>query len=160
MDRHWIAVACAEHVARGRAGGFMQVCHGKGAPLRRLRPGDRVVYYSPTARFGEGPPLQAFTALGRVAPGEPWQHDMGDGFVPWRRAVHWVAGAPAPIRPLLDRLVFTQGLPQWGARLRPGLVEIGESDMQLVAEAMGAPFVAEHRHRGKAQAERALACAA
>nr|WP_315485999.1 EVE domain-containing protein [uncultured Undibacterium sp.] len=46
--KNWIAVACAEHVAIGRELGFMQVCHGKASPLRRLRAGDKVVYYSPT----------------------------------------------------------------------------------------------------------------
>ena len=30
---NWVAVASAEHVAIGRAQGFMQVGHGKGAPL-------------------------------------------------------------------------------------------------------------------------------
>lgn len=34
--KSWIAVASAEHVRSGRAQGFMQVCHGKAAPLRRL----------------------------------------------------------------------------------------------------------------------------
>ena len=48
----WIAVASAEHVARGRAGGFMQVCHGKAAPLRRIHAGDLVAYYSPVKVFG------------------------------------------------------------------------------------------------------------
>ena len=48
MSANWIAVASAEHVRRGREGGFMQVCHGKAAPLRRIQPGDGVVYYSPT----------------------------------------------------------------------------------------------------------------
>ena len=37
--RNWIAVASAEHVALGRKQGFMQVCHGKAPPLRRLRAG-------------------------------------------------------------------------------------------------------------------------
>ena len=51
MTRHWLAVASADHVAIGRRGGFMQVCHAKAAPLRRLQPGDRVVYYSPAERY-------------------------------------------------------------------------------------------------------------
>lgn len=42
----WVAVASAEHVAIGREGGFMQVGHGKGAPLKRLHAGDRVACYS------------------------------------------------------------------------------------------------------------------
>lgn len=36
----WIAVASAEHVRRGLAQGFMQVSHGKEAPLKRVRPGE------------------------------------------------------------------------------------------------------------------------
>ena len=43
--KSWMAVASAEHVRNGRAQGFMQVCHGKAAPLRRLKPNDWVVYY-------------------------------------------------------------------------------------------------------------------
>jgi len=70
--RHWIAVASAEHVALGRAQGFMQVCHGRAAPLRRLHAGDWVSYYSPSTRFGGKDRLQAFTALGRVLPGAPY----------------------------------------------------------------------------------------
>jgi hypothetical protein len=33
MSRTWIAVASAEHVRVGHQAGFMQVCHGKAAPL-------------------------------------------------------------------------------------------------------------------------------
>uniref|UniRef100_UPI0013D732E9 EVE domain-containing protein n=1 Tax=Klebsiella pneumoniae TaxID=573 RepID=UPI0013D732E9 len=70
MTGYWIAVASVEHVRRGRAEGFMQVCHGKAGPLRRVRPGDRVAYYSPTATFAAKDRLQAFTAIGTVRPGE------------------------------------------------------------------------------------------
>ena len=41
LTQNWIAVASAEHVRRGRADGFMQVCHGKGGPLARIRAGAR-----------------------------------------------------------------------------------------------------------------------
>ena len=51
MSKNWVAVASAEHVRIGRSKGFMQVCHGKAAPLRRVHPGDGVVYYSPTGAF-------------------------------------------------------------------------------------------------------------
>jgi hypothetical protein len=51
MSKNWIAVASAEHVRLGRSNGFMQVSHGKSAPLRRIEPVDRVVFYSPTDAF-------------------------------------------------------------------------------------------------------------
>ena len=53
MTARWLAVASAEHVRRGRQGGFMQVNHGKAAPLRRIKPGDFVVYYSPSTVIGK-----------------------------------------------------------------------------------------------------------
>ncbi len=33
---HWLAVASREHVKRGIAGGFAQVCHGKPGPLKQM----------------------------------------------------------------------------------------------------------------------------
>ena len=114
----WIAVASAEHVRIGRVKGFMQVCHGKVAPLRRLSPGDCVGYYSPTATFRGKDKLQAFTAIGIVAEGLPYQADMGGGFRPFRRCMNWAQAQEAPIRPLLDRFGFARDGTSWGYRFR------------------------------------------
>src|SRR5579863_484010 len=122
--RVYIAVASAEHVRVGRAGGFMQVGHGKLAPLRRIRPGDWVVYYSPSVVYGQKDGLQAFTALGEVDVGDPYAFDMGGGFVPFRRNVTWLAGKEISIAPLLDQLTFTAGVKHWGVKFRFGLFSI------------------------------------
>lgn len=82
MSRAWIAVASAEHVRIGRGAGFMQVCHGKPAPLRRIAPGDRVIYYSSTETLGGKDRLQAFTAVGMVEEAAPYQVEMRPGFHP------------------------------------------------------------------------------
>ncbi|WP_338001481.1 EVE domain-containing protein [Aminobacter anthyllidis] len=110
---NWLAVASAEHVRRGRAGGFMQVCHGKAGPLRRIGAGDGVVYYSPSTVMGGKDGLKAFAAIGRVREGDPYQLDMGDGFRPFRRDVDWVASHETPIAMLLGQLDFTAG-GNWG----------------------------------------------
>ena len=138
MSGHWIAVASAEHVRRGRRDGFMQVNHGKAAPLRRIKPGDGIVYYSPTTILGEKDGLQSFTAIGTVREGEPYQGDMGAGFTPFRRDVAWSNGAEASIKPLLEQLDFTKGKSNWGYQLRFGLFEISQHDFQLIAQAMDA----------------------
>ena len=135
MSKNWIAVASAEHVRLGRSHGFMQVCHGKAAPLRRLQPGDGIVYYSPTQVFRSTDKLQAFTALGHVAEGVPYQADMGGGFRPFRRNALWQSAAETPIRPLLHRLEFTTGK-NWGYQLRFGLFEISAADLAVIAAAM------------------------
>lgn len=141
--RYWIAVASADHVARGRAEGFCQVCHGKAGPLRRMRPGDVVIYYAPVRRFGGRERLQAFVALGRIAEGEVYAGQMGGGFTPHRRDVIWEPAQEAPIAPLLSRLSFTAGRGNWGMPFRWGLFEISPADAAVIAQAMGAAALTE-----------------
>jgi EVE domain len=138
LAQYWIAVASAEHVRRGRAEGFMQVCHGKGAPLKRIKTGDYVCYYSPTATFGGSDRLQAFTAIGKVWDGDPYIFDMGAGFHPYRRDVAWAVAVEAPIKPLLNVLDFTAGKQSWGGPFRFGLFSVSARDFQTIAAAMGA----------------------
>ena len=164
---NWIAVASAEHVAIGRAQGFMQVGHGKGAPLKRLHAGDRIAYYSPVRVLGGRCACQAFTAIGTVrdegvyqgvhgAPGHASTraHPPGGcgpawggpalgpsaagGFEPFRRDVDWLDAHEAPIRALLDALSFTRGKTNWGYAFRFGLIKVTADDMQCVAQAMRA----------------------
>lgn len=136
MSAAWIAVASAEHVRIGRAAGFMQVCHGKASPVQRIAPGDQVIYYSPTERFGGKDRLQAFTAIGVVEEAAPYQVDMFPGFRPWRRNVYWWPAAEIPIRPLLGRLSFTRGHSNWGYQLRFGLFGIEKEDADVIGRAM------------------------
>lgn len=154
--RSWLAVASAEHVALGRAQGFMQVCHGKRAPLRRLQAGDRVVYYSPThsagRAFGGKDRLQAFTALGVVAEGDPFAFDMGGGFVPYRRRVNWLPAHEQAIQPLLDQLQFTAGVRNWGYQLRFGLLTLSEPDMDLITTAMASAITSANCRADRASA--------
>jgi hypothetical protein len=140
MTKNWIAVASANHVARGKAEGFMQVNHGKSAPLKRLRPGDLICYYSPQKEFGDSEKLQAFTAIGVIKSGEIYQGDMGGGFMPFRRDVDWRISQDATIAPLLNTLEFTRGKTNWGYQMRFGLFEISTTDMQLIAESMNVKF--------------------
>ena len=115
----------------------MQVCHGKAAPLKRIHPGDGVVYYSPTTVFLGKDKLRSFTAIGIVSDGVPYQAELGGGFCPFRRDVNWRAAKEVPIKPLLDQLEFTTAKSNWGYQLRFGLFEICEYDMAIIATAMG-----------------------
>jgi EVE domain len=139
---NWIAVASAEHARRGRdactdtQSGFMQVNHGKRAPLMRVRPGDRVAYYSPSLTMGGKDKLQSFISIGLVQPGEPYAFDMGGGFVPFRRDVQYLPATEAPIAPLLDGFEFVEDRQRWGYKFRFGLFSISDHDMLLIAKAM------------------------
>ena len=141
MRKNWLAVASADHVAVGRTAGFMQVCHGKVSPLKRVQPGDRIVYYSPNQHYSASHAqrgkdrLQTFTAIGTVTDGKPYQADMGGGFQPFRRDVTWHESEPVSLALLLQKLALTREK-NWGYRLRQGLVEISDADMTIIAEAM------------------------
>ena len=143
--RHWIAVASAEHALRGRDHtpmGFMQVCHGKCAPLKRLRAGDVVAYYAPAQTMGGKDKLQSIVSLGVVQAGDPYAFDMGGGFVPYRRDVRYVRAQPAPIVPLLATLDFVEDRQRWGYKFRFGLFDVCAADMQRIAHAMRADTTA------------------
>jgi hypothetical protein len=136
---NWIAVACAEHARRGceePKHGFMQVCHGKCAPLKRVQPGDRVAYYAPAVTMGGKDRLQSFVSIGLVQPGVPYAFDMGGGFVPFRRDVVYVPANETPIAPLLDRFEFVEDRTRWGYKFRFGLFNVSDADMRLIASAM------------------------
>ena len=141
MRNNWIAVASAEHARQGCAApeqGYMQVGHGKCAPLKRVLPGDRVAYYSPTITMGGKDKCQRFVSVGVVQAGEPYAFDMGGGFVPFRRDVRYAPAQEADIAPLLDKFEFVEDRARWGYKFRFGLFKIGDGDMRLIAQAMQA----------------------
>lgn len=85
--RYWIAAISAEHSRLAMAGGFIQVCHGKRAPLKRMQEGDGLIIYSSREKMGTGATVQMFTAAGRVASGAEYQVQMSSSFLPYRRNV-------------------------------------------------------------------------
>jgi hypothetical protein len=85
MTRYWITVVSKDHIQRGVAGGFMQANHGKVGPLKRMNVNDWVIFYSPKVHYGGDEKCQAFTAIGRVADNEVFQHKMSEDFIPYRR---------------------------------------------------------------------------
>ena len=137
MSKYWIAVASREHVLRGVAGGFAQVCHGKAGPLRAMQENDWLVYYSPTERFGEPIPCRRFTAIGQVGSKAPYQYQMSEDFIPWRRDVIFVKAKETEITPLIDKLSFIPDKKRWGFPFRRGCFAIPREDFQLIATSMG-----------------------
>jgi hypothetical protein len=135
---YWVGVASLDHVRGGVAGGFCQLGHGKRAPVARLRPGDRIIYYSPKTEMGAGEAVQAFTAIGEVLPGDVYEGNMGGAFMPARRDVRFYDAKDAPIRPLLESLSFTKGRTSWGYAFRRGVFQITAEDYALIAAAMKA----------------------
>ena len=132
--RAWLGVVSHAHVQRGVQGGFAQVCHGRAQPLRRMSPGDWLVYYSPSKEMG-GEPLRAFTAIGRVEDEHVFAFDMGGGFVPFRRNVVFEPVREVALDSVKDQLELC-ARPNWGIALRRGLLPLSEHDFACIAAAM------------------------
>lgn len=135
--RYWIGVVSQSHVARGVAGGFAQLCHGKAAPLKRMQVGDWLVYYSPKTEMTDGEPLQCFTAIGKVVGNDVYEFAMTPEFVPYRRDIAYLPCTAAPIQPLIPQLSFIKDPKRWGYPFRMGQIEMTRQDCELIAKAMG-----------------------
>ena len=98
MVKFWVGVVSENHVKRGVTGGFCQVCHGKGGPLKRMKKGDYLLYYSPKVDLDSDQKLQAFTAVGKMTGDEVYQFEMTPDFIPFRRDVEYYKSVrPCPI---------------------------------------------------------------
>jgi len=136
QSRFWIGVVSESHVKRGELEGFAQLCHGKSAPLHKMRAGDWLIYYSPRTEIRKGAPLQAFTAIGEVDDDKVYEYQMSESFVPLRRNIRYMASRKVQIRDLLEKLSFTRGNRNWGYSFRYGHFEIGREDFLTIASAM------------------------
>ncbi|KWX65909.1 EVE domain-containing protein [Mycobacterium sp. NAZ190054] len=136
---NWISTVSRDHVERGVRGRFAQANHGKPHLLRKMSRGDWIVFYSPKTVHPDGEPLQAFTAIGRVADDEPYQVEMTADVQPWRRNVDFLECVETPIRPLLDELGFIEDKARWGYRFRFGVFRIDDHDLDVIRSAMLAP---------------------
>ncbi|EJF81414.1 Uncharacterised protein [Candidatus Bartonella washoeensis] len=56
--KHWAAVILRAYARLAAEFGFLQVCHGKAAPLRQTSKGDEVFIYCPRNEMGTGQNLQ------------------------------------------------------------------------------------------------------
>jgi hypothetical protein len=134
--RYWNIVASRDHVERGLSGGFIQANHGKAAPLKRMRPGDGVIFYSPKKTWDGSEKLQAFTAIAEVVGEEVYSVDMGDGFVPARRKVKFLPCREVSLAPLVQSLAFIRNKTNPGAIFRFGFFEIPPGDYEKIAGQM------------------------
>ena len=101
-----------------------------------MRAGDWVIFYSPRKEYDKPEKLQCFTAIGKIADENIYQHDMGSGFVPFRRNAIFLRAQDVSILPLIDQLTFIKDKTHWGAPFRFGTLQIPEPDFRSIAGKM------------------------
>lgn len=136
MIQYWITVVSKDHLANGLAGGFMQANHGKAAALKKIHKNDWVIFYSPKQSYNGNEICQAFTAIGRVADDEIYQHKMTADFIPYRRDVEFYECKETPAAQLINALDFITNKSSWGYPFRFGFFEIKEPDFAIIKSNM------------------------
>jgi len=118
-------------MSRSAAARFHAGLPRKASPLRRVQPGDRVVYYSQIASIRRATLARQGPAAGfhrhRHVKGALYQADMGFGFQP----IGAMSPGTTPSRSACraaGRISLHAGK-ELGYRLRQGLVEISDADM-------------------------------
>lgn len=134
--KYWILVASKDHVKNGMAQGIAQACHGKAAPLKRMKKGDFVIYYSGKQTLGRPDKCQEFTALGKVIDDEIYQFQVSEDFCPTRRNIAFLESQDTSILPLIADLVFINNKKSWGYPFRFGFFEINQHDFDLISSKM------------------------
>jgi len=138
IKKYWMLVASKNHVLHGVNEGIAQACHGKAYPLKRMNVGDGIIYYSPKLEFEKNAPCQEFTAIGFVSGTEVYSHNMGNGFIPYRRNIQYLKSNSIQIKPLIEKLEFITDKKQWGYKFRYGAFEIPKVDFELISNEMKA----------------------
>ncbi|TKI72624.1 EVE domain-containing protein [Lysinibacillus mangiferihumi] len=138
--KFWVGVVSEEHVRIGEQGGFAQLCHGKYAPLKRMKEGDWLIYYSPKTKYPDGKPLQSFTAIGAVKSGIVYRFEMAQNFIPYRMDIEYQPCQNISLANIKSRLKFIHDNVNIGLLFRRGHFEIEQQDFMTIANAMGVNF--------------------
>lgn len=135
-EKYWVATISKEHIQRGVEGQFIQVCHGKEAPLKRMKKGDWLLVYSSKVSMEGTEKCQEFTAVGQVQDEAVYPFQMTEHFIPFRRNIVFQPCSSTSILPLIPELEFIQNKKAWGYPFRFGFFEIKEKDFNLIVSKM------------------------
>ena len=134
--KYWIIVASKDHVKSGVEQGIAQACHGKTAPLKRMRKDDFVLFYSGKKTLGQPEICQEFTAIGQVKDEDVYPFQQTADFCPSRRNIDFFESTDISILPLINDLSFIQNKQSWGYPFRFGFFEISKTDFELISSKM------------------------
>lgn len=134
--KYWIVVASKDHVSSGISQGIAQACHGKSAPLKRMKAGDFVIYYSGKQTMGKPDKCQEFTAIGQVKDDEVYPFQMTADVCASRRDITFFEHRDISILPLIDDLQFIPNKQSWGYPFRFGILEINQHDFDIISTQM------------------------
>jgi len=136
MSKYWIAVVSKEHAQLAINSNFIQVRHGKEAPLKRMYKDDYVILYSSKIKMAENEKCQMFTGLGKVIDDNVYSFQMTEQFKPFRRNIEFLKCKEVSILSMIENLDFITDKKHWGYPFRYGFFEINENDFKFITSKM------------------------
>ncbi|MEG0286308.1 MAG: EVE domain-containing protein [Vagococcus sp.] len=137
MRRYWIGVVSLNHINKGIESSFIQLCHGKESPLKRMSEDDVIIIYSPKIDLYSKDKYQCFSAIGRLVDNKITQVEMASDFHPFRRNVDFIENIkPVSIHGIKDSLEFIEDQRYYGAKFRYGHFEISKEDAMRIWKKM------------------------
>lgn len=131
-QKYYIAVVSKDHTKLWIDGWFMQVCHWKQAPLKRMKKDDWMIVYSPKYSMNWDEKCQSFTAIWKAIDDNVYQFSMSEIFHPFRRNIEFYESDEVSILPLINSLDFILDKKRWWYPFRFGFFEITEKDFNLI----------------------------
>jgi predicted RNA-binding protein len=128
----WVVVTSRDHALDGFKESIVQVNHGKESPLKRMSPGDQVLFYAGKKVYGQKELCQSFVALAELTDREIFQYEVSADFKPFRRKAQYQEVEETAIRPLINELEFIRDKEKWGFIFRTGIFEINKHDFDLI----------------------------
>ena len=129
--KHWMAVISRDHAKIAAQAGFLQVSHGKAAPLRQTSAGDEVFIYCPRTGMGTGAVLKRVEYRCIIENDTVYQVEQAPGFMPFRKAVRFDTGFQGISIGAVRGLELT-AKPHWGMLVRRGFFELSAHDATLL----------------------------
>lgn len=136
MSKYWIAAISKEHAQLAIKGSFIQVCHGKEAPLKKMKKDDYIIIYSSKITMRKNEKCQMFTALGKVSDDHVYSFEMTEQFKPFRRNIEFLKSNEISILSMIENLEFIPDKKYWGYSFRYGFFEISENDFNFITSKM------------------------
>ncbi len=130
--KYFIASISKEHADIGIKNGFIQVCHGKETPLKKMKKNDKILIYSAKLKMDTKEKYQKFVGLGEIFDNEIFHFQMNEVFCPFRRKVNFIKSKEVSILPLIEKLDFIPNKKFWGYPFRFGFLEIPEKDFLFI----------------------------
>ncbi|VEJ44873.1 Uncharacterised protein [Bartonella vinsonii] len=134
--KHWIAVISQDHARLAAKLGFLQICHGKAAPLQKTSKGDEVFIYCPRSEMGTGKILQTIEFQCVFKDNHIYQVEQVPDFKPFRKDAVFNKQAKPVVLKEVQSLEFLSN-PHWGMLARRGFFEITTHDATQIRKAMG-----------------------